>query len=699
MTSAPPRTSIQVPHDAAKTRAVTFRSVLLGLLGVAVVNLLVPYNDYVLWNTYLVGNSLPLGAVTFTFLLAALVNGPLSLWAPRYALRAGELGIVMMMMLVGSAIPSSAMMRYFPGSLVYPLHNSSSNAELADLLAKMNLPGWLFPVFEGATPAEWARDPVIGGYVRSWTEDSTPPYRAWLRPWLVWGIYFLGFHGAILCLLTLVRRQWYENERLSFPIAQIQLALLEPPPPGRWFGGALSKRAFWWTFVAIILLHALNGLHVYQAQYFPEIPLRYELVTIMVDDPWRYLGFFLKTGKIYFTAVGVAYLLPGSVSFSLWFFVVGYGVWQMGQGVATGDPSMPGILDQHFGGMLAYMAIVLWVGRRHWLMILRQAVRGERDGEPRGRYLPYSLAFWGMIGFWALMIGWLAAAGSTLGGAIVMTTLLLLTFFFTARVVAETGLLQPGNLLPIIRPWQILSYYDYPHVVPTKTFWLASHLKLIHFDTRESFGVFASHGLKVMDQTVFDGRPLERGRLSDRRTGLAIIALIALALGVAYAASYWSMVWVEYRYAYEKQHFDPQPVNRHIALNAPNGEMIFPTLEYDKQNYNYIYDPASHMAGGAAATIFLSVMRLRYAWWPLHPIGYVFMMSWPMSHLWFSVLLGWLARTLALRFGGAKLYSAVQPAMMGLIIGEAVASLIWLVLGFVLSSIGAEYHPMRFTLH
>jgi hypothetical protein len=700
MTTGSPRLHSAPPHLAQPRRnTITFRSILLGMIGVAAINILLPYNDYVLWNTFLVGNSLPLGAVTLTFLLAVLINGPLSVWAPRHALSAGELGIVMMMLLVGSAIPSSALMRYFTGSLVFPVHAAASNAELAALLERMNLPAWLYPVFQGSSPTEWSRDPVITGYVGTWTGDGAPPYRAWVQPALTWGIYFVGFHGAILCMLTLVRRQWYENERLSFPIAQIQLSLLEPPPPGKWFGGPMRKRTFWLVFLAINLLHALNALSVYQPQYFPEVPVKYNLNSILAEEPWRYMGWFLKSATIYFTAVGVSYLLPGAVSFSMWFFVVGFGVWQMLQGVATGDAATPGVNDQHFGGMLAYAGIVLWIGRHHWMVILRQAVRGEREGEPRGRYLPYAWAFWGMIGFWALMIGWLVAAGSTLGGAIIMTTLLLLIFMLIARVVAETGLLHPGSPMSHTRPWEVMAAYGHGHPVPVQTFWMASHLRMIHNDVRESFAVFAAHGLKVADHTLFDGRPLERQQAADRAIGRKVVAIMALTIVVAFILSYISMIWVEYRFAYEKQMVDAQPVNRHVSQHAPGGNLINPTLNYEKQNYNMVHDPASHMAGGATTTVFLSVMRLRYAWWPLHPIGYLFMMSWPMSQLWFSIFLGWLARTVALRFGGAKLYTAAQPAMMGLIIGEAVASLIWLVLGFVLSSIGMDYHPIRFTVH
>ncbi len=670
---------------------------MIGMVGVATICLLTPYNDYVVWNTFMVGNSLPLAALALSFLLAALVNGPLSYWKPRWALSSGEMGIVLAMMLVASALPASALMRYFPASLVYPFWNAAADADAAELLSRMNLPKWLFPVFAGDTPAEWAQDPVVTGFVHRWTGDEPPPYWAWVQPLLTWGVYFIAFHGAILCMLVIVRRQWYENERLSFPLAQIQLSLLEKPQAGRWFGGMMAKRAFWIMFIGINVIHAGNALHVYLPVYFPEIPVRYSLWALFTEQPLSYMHWSLKQSTIFFTAVGVAYLLPGAVSFSLWFFAVAAALWQIPVGMATGDPGMPGLQDQHFGGMLAYAGIVIWIGRKHWGLVLRQAFRGEREGEVRGRYLSYRTAFWLFVAFVGLMIGWMVVMGMTFGSAILITGLMLLGFFLLARIVAETGLVHPGTLLNLMRPWQITSYYTGEQSIPVQSFYRGTMLRIIHNDARESFGVFASHALKITDQTVFESQQSQEVSRAERSTGRKIIWLVSGVLVLGFLLSYVSMIWVEYKYAYELHDHDAHPVNRSIGSDAVPGVIFGPTLEYDRQTYNYTFDPASHVIGGALGTVFLAVMRLRYTWWPFHPVGYLFMAAWPMHQLWFSILLGWLVRTVALRFGGASLYTALQPAMMGMIIGEAIASTIWLGVGLTFSAVGLPFYPIRFT--
>ena len=101
--------------DAQRT-AINPRSVTLGLLGVLFICSFTPYNDYVLNNTFLVGNNLPLGVTMLLFLFTLLINGPLSKWAPRYALSSGDVAVAFTMTLVSCALPSSGLMRALPAS-------------------------------------------------------------------------------------------------------------------------------------------------------------------------------------------------------------------------------------------------------------------------------------------------------------------------------------------------------------------------------------------------------------------------------------------------------------------------------------------------------------------------------------------------------------------------------------------------------
>jgi len=99
-------------------------------------------------------------------------------------------------------------------------------------------------------------------------------------------------------------------------------------------------------------------------------------------------------------------------------------------------------------------------------------------------------------------------------------------------------------------------------------------------------------------------------------------------------------------------------------------------------------EPATPMAfltmGIGAVTMWgLTFMHRTHLWWPLHPIGYLMGASWPMINFWFPVMLGWLVKTLVLRFGGHKVYKRLLPGFLGLIFGEFASAGMWLVIDLI----------------
>jgi hypothetical protein len=98
---------------------------------------------------------------------------------------------------------------------------------------------------------------------------------------------------------------------------------------------------------------------------------------------------------------------------------------------------------------------------------------------------------------------------------------------------------------------------------------------------------------------------------------------------------------------------------------------------------------------GAAVTSVLSVLRLSFAGWPLHPVGFIMVYSWGLRLMWFSIFLGWLLKLLIVRYGGARFYTACKPFFIGLIIGESVAAGFWLIVGIILSVMNVPYSPVN----
>ena len=689
---------------ATAGRAVTARSVALGLLATVVVCAFTPYNDFALDGTPFVGNNLPLGLVSMALAFAVCVNGPLSRYRPGLALSGGEMAVAFSMGLVACCIPSSGLLRYFAPTLVSPWWFSGSRTPVREMMESLRLPDWAFPAMPEADVLGRANDPVVVGFMQRWTGDGPPPYLAWATPVLAWGLFFAAAAGAMVCVAAIVRRQWAENERLPFPIAAIQLALVEAPPPGRWLNAALSSRPLWLAAAGVFAVRLWNGMAVYQPGGFPPVPLGFDFNRVFTEEPFSYLPLHGKVATVYPIIVGVTYFLSAPVAFSLWAFVALDLVRGMAAGTFGTTPGNPGAADEHLGAIAAYALVALWIGRRHWRLVAAQGFRGERPGEPVGVYLPYRGAFWGLIACVAAMVAWLAVAGCTVLGAAAIVGLLMVLFTVLARVVAETGLVYTQLRVSAFAPFTLLQQHGVARPTTGETFFYAGLLNVTVADFREPLPVYASHALRLTDKSGAVGEPasgLTAGAAPDaerravRRRGAAVVACLTLALLVGYFVGWGSTLWTEYRYDATLDAVPRVPIN---WWGADVGQMVWfngPASAYHAGDAILTpHNPAAHIGGGFTFAAFLGLMRARFAWWPLHPVGYLMIPTVTAQRMWVSIAVGWLAKVLVVRFGGSRLYVAGRSVFLGLILGDCLAAGFWLTVGVGLHAMGLPFRAI-----
>ncbi|MGB9597870.1 MAG: DUF6785 family protein, partial [Candidatus Poribacteria bacterium] len=87
---------------------------------------------------------------------------------------------------------------------------------------------------------------------------------------------------------------------------------------------------------------------------------------------------------------------------------------------------------------------------------------------------------------------------------------------------------------------------------------------------------------------------------------------------------------------------------------------------------------------GATFTTFLSVMRMKFLWWPFHPVGYAISMNFGVDYIWFTILLGSVIKWSILKFGGLKALRRASPFFLGVIIGEYAIGSFWSALSVLL---------------
>ena len=89
-----------------------------------------------------------------------------------------------------------------------------------------------------------------------------------------------------------------------------------------------------------------------------------------------------------------------------------------------------------------------------------------------------------------------------------------------------------------------------------------------------------------------------------------------------------------------------------------------------------------HVLYGAIAITAIGTARLLWTSFPLHPLGLLMLNNWAVGKIWFSIFLCWALKSILLRWGGAPAYRHARFFFIGLLIGESLAGLFWIVFGF-----------------
>jgi hypothetical protein len=135
-----------------------------------------------------------------------------------------------------------------------------------------------------------------------------------------------------------------------------------------------------------------------------------------------------------------------------------------------------------------------------------------------------------------------------------------------------------------------------------------------------------------------------------------------------------------------------------VSLNNPFMYIYAPGLPFswalDKAGDPH---PASafaigHIVAGAIIMLLLVGARLVLpSTMAVHPAGFLVADTYAIGHLWFSIFLAWAIKVPVLRYGGVKLYGALRPFFLGLILGDCLNAIVWTIVGM---ATGAGYQLM-----
>ena len=626
-------------------RGVTLRAVLAGAALVAAISVVSPWAILAVKGSQLTSNAIPVIAVFLLFAVVALAQPLLRLLSRRLAFARAELITVYVMMLAGSVVVTTGLTGSFLSVISGAVYYATPENNWETLFGPYLNP-WLSPQDTEAVRLFYEGLPRGMGI----------PWDAWVRPLAAWISFLLVFYAVLFCLAVLLRGQWVENERLVFPLTQVPLAMVGDEDEDRTVVGRLFRsRVMWLGFALPLLLHSWNSLGNY-SDLFQQVSLgdSYTVSREVGAIPVR----------LNLPALGLAYLMPLNVAFSVWFFFVMGQVQQIllaftGFRIATGDVWTSGaggpmiLAYQLSGAMMAFVLFLIWTAAPHIRGLWRQAVTSGPAGGGR-EVLPPRLAFASLVIGVAFMIAWLTVTGLSLYVSAILVFGALGAFIGLSRVVAEAGL--PGVQTPMV-PQAFITRGFGPEVLGLKNMTGLGLSTVWMGETAANMMNAAVHALKLTS---------EEGQ--DRRyRGMPLVIALAVCIGLA------GSIWFTMRMAYT---FGGINLHGWYYWGAPHWPFNYMAAVYSAP------EPFLPRLGfttfGAGAMAVLLYLRYRFTWWNLHPIGFPVASTFQITYyLWFNIFLAWLVKGAVLRYGGVGLYRSLRPFFLGLVLGEFTTACAW----------------------
>lgn len=628
-------------------RAFTVRAVSVGALFAFFLNIACPYTVLVMHTAGMAADFITAGAVFLFFVLVGGVNTVLKLIRRSWALSPPELIIVYIMMIVASAIPTWGLVANLLPIMTGAFYYATPENNWAQLI-QPHIPDWLVP-----------NDPMAAKYFfEALPSDQTIPWGVWIQPLLAWGALMLAVYFVMVCMMAIMRKQWVEHERLVFPLTQLPLEMVrgEEEEAQPFFKNMLMWLAFFIAFIPV----CFTGLHNYY-HFIPRINL---VRALYIFRRTTVLRIFLN-----FPVIGFTYFINRDIAFSLWFFhllsrvqtgtfnILGFSLKGHNE-VFTG--SSPSVSHQGMGAMIVLVVVGLWMARKHLKAVFRKAFKGDSTVDDSDEVLSYRTAVFGMIGGGAFIGIWLNRSGMPVPIVLLFLFAAFVVFLGLARIIAEGGV---GFCRAQMIPQPFIVYGSGTEYLSAGTLTSLAFTYSWAADIRTTVMASSINGFKLADATRIRKKPL--------------IWAIMLAVVIALVSSIWMTLRLAYTYGginLQGWFFGgmPRTVFNFVAdkLNNPvTADIIWPRWLFT--------------GIGALVMGILMFVRYRFLWWPLHYLGFPIGDTWVMEWVWFSILLGWLFKSVILKYGGIRLYQRLKPFFLGLVLGQISCAGMWMIIDFL----------------
>jgi len=490
-------------------------------------------------------------------------------------------------------------------------------------------------------------------------DNERVPWRPWLMPLAFWTLFLLATFVAMLCLITLFRRQWVERERLTFPIVHLVMELSG--------GESSSAVAFfknpimWIGFGLAAIYNVMNILNAWNPAV-PALGRYYDLGGLFTERPWsaiRPLSIAWRPENL-----GLGYLVSTEITLSVWVF---YLLMRLSNVFATGIgyevSGFPFDREISFGAYLALGAFLIWVAREPLSRIFSYAFSGKPPIDDSDEPLSYRVAVWGGIISFTVMMVFATSAGMAAWTAGIYFFLFLLFALVYARARAEAGAAMVW-LFPFYQHKRMMI-----NILGSKPYvsggnW--GNLTILSVLMYLSRGYFQS----MMAYQIEASKIADQARIRQRVMAWWLVVALVVGLGGAY---------VIHLQAYYKH-----GANILEGGTTQGGYRTRLAVQEFEELSGFMRAPkppdrsrTAAAATGLVVTGVLVVLRSLFLRFPLHPLGLAMVAAYG-GPIWGPFFLVWVIKSIVLRLGGMGLYRRLIPFFLGIVVGHFfTAGLVW----------------------
>ena len=600
----------------------------------------------------------PLFNVIFILFWLLLIGRGLGKISPALTLSQQEFFTVYFMLCIVTCLCSYDIMEILIPILGHPFRFATPENDWRELLWK-HLPEWLTVRDE---------ETLIGFYEGKSSLYIDDNFKAWIIPAVAWISFLFVLMVVMLCIITLLRVQWTEHERLTYPLIQLPMEMTNPR--SRFF----RNRLMWIGFGIAVLISTINLFNsIYP--FLPYLPVkRQDVHHYFTERPWNAMGSIRIS--FYPFAIGISFLIPLDLLFSCWVFYWVYKA-ELIVGSIMGWKSLPKFPyagEQGFGVYVGLLGFALWSGRAHFKRLVRhlfqpQTTRSQLDDAREA--IPYRLAIAGIFFGMLFLMVFSYRAGMSLWVVPIFFGIYLLLGAMIARLRAELGFLVHDFHWAQIDPHHLIVAAFGTRRLGAGT--LTVFTLYMHFSR--------ANRTHPMPEQLEALKISERQSINPRHTAVAI--LLATLIGAV--TIFWLLLDNYYRHGAESGYYMGPTIQWGHFYNRLEGWLTSPQ-EPDQ--------PAlAFMGGGLGMTVLLMFLRARFIWWSLHPLGYVMASSWGMWNLWCCLFVTWGLKAAILRYGGLNAYRRAIPFFLGLALGDYMAGSLWSILSILTDTPLYQFFP------